>query len=70
MEIGKQMVQIQVRYFHLAFKRIFSDVPLLRSFGHKIQNFDADVEKERKKLDGTRVETRLRNAVRSTFECR
>ncbi len=43
------MVQIQAPYFHLAFKRIFSDVPVRRSFGHKIRNLDVDVEKERKK---------------------
>jgi hypothetical protein len=54
LKIGKEMVQIQGRYFHLAFERIFSDVPLLRSSRHKIR-----VEKERKKeLDGTRVKLR------------
>jgi hypothetical protein len=43
------MVQIQAPYFHLAFKRIFSDVQVRRSFGHKIRNLDVDVEKQRKK---------------------
>ncbi len=49
LKFGKEMVQIQYRFFNLAFKRIFSDVPIRRSFGHKIQKFYADVEKERKK---------------------
>jgi len=55
LKIRKQMVQIQVRYFHLAFKRIFFDVPLLRSSRHKSRNFYADVEKERKKVNSRRT---------------
>jgi hypothetical protein len=44
------MVQLQSRYSHLAFERIFSDVPFLRSLRHKIQNFmGTSRKKERKK---------------------
>jgi hypothetical protein len=48
-EIGEQMVQIQSQYFHLAFERIFSYVPFLRSLRHKIRKFDPCVKKEKKK---------------------
>ncbi len=34
-KIGKQMVRVRSRYFHLAFERIFSDFPFSRSLRHK-----------------------------------
>ena len=49
------MVWVRSRYFHLTFKRIFSDFPFSRSSRHKMTTFDAYVEKVRKKLDGIRV---------------
>ena len=48
------MIWVRSRYFHLAFKRKFSDLPFPRSSRHKITTFDAYVEKVRK-LDGIRV---------------
>ena len=56
-KIGKQKVQVQSRYFHFAFERLFSDFPFSRSLGHKTPTFDAYVEKRKRiKLDGTRDE--------------
>ena len=48
-KIGKQKVQVQSRYFHFAFKRTISDVPLWSSSRHKMTTFDAYVKKESKK---------------------
>jgi len=42
-------VAIRFRYFHLAFERIFSDLPFLKLLRHKTRTFGAYVEKERKK---------------------
>ena len=48
-KIGKQKVQVQSRYFHLAFERTISDVPLWSSSRHKMTTFDAYVDKVKKK---------------------
>ena len=47
-KIGKQKVQVQSRYFYLAFERIFSDSPCRRLARHKMTTFDAYVEKVKK----------------------
>ena len=63
-KIWKQKVQVQSRYFHFAFERTISDVPLWSSSRHKMTTFDAYV---------TRWHTRrarVRNAMRSWFEYR
>ncbi len=61
------MVQIQVRYFHLAFKQVFFDVPLLRSLQLKSRNFYADVEKETKKeLDGSSLKTKSNKQINNS----
>ena len=41
--IGNVMVQIQSRYFDLAFEQIFSDFPISRSSAQKMTNSDAYV---------------------------
>ncbi len=53
-KIGERIVQVQCRYFHLPFQPIFSDFPFSRSSRHKIGDFDAYVEKRRKKKRKTR----------------
>jgi hypothetical protein len=63
------MVQVQCRYFHLTFQRIFSDFPFSRSSRHKTADFDAYVEKgrkkKRKKLAKDYINALLRTALSS-----
>ena len=60
------MVQFQFRYFYLAFERIFSDIPLLRTSRHKVE-----IEKERKKkkkLASDYINAVLRTALKTRDE--
>ena len=47
-KIGKQMVSIQSRYFHISFQPIFCDFPISRSSRHKMTTFDAYGERSQK----------------------
>ncbi len=68
-KIGKRIYRVRPRYFHFAFKRIFSDLSFSRSLRHKTSTFDAYVEK-RKRTRWHTSKTRVRNAVRTWLECR
>jgi len=54
LKIRKRMVTVWSWYLNVAFQRIFSDFPFLRSSQRKMTTFHVDVEKVTK-LDGTRV---------------
>ena len=56
-KIGKQMVSIQSRYFHLAFQPIFCDFPIPRSSRQKMTTLTS---REESKLDGIRVNSTAR----------
>ncbi len=69
-KIWKKMVAVWSWYFHPAFERRFSGFPFSRSLRHKMTNFTAYVEKERKKTRWHTRRARVRNAMRSWFEYR
>jgi len=63
----RNMVQIQSRYFHVAFERRFSDVLLLRSLGNKIRNFmgtSRKKERKKKKLASDYINALLHTALK------
>ena len=53
-KIGKQMVSIQSRYFHISFQPIFCDFPISRSSRQKMTTLTSR-EERKKELDGIRV---------------
>jgi ribosomal protein S25 len=62
-KIWKRIYQVRSRYFYLAFERLFSHIPFLRSFEHKKRKKNAYEETKKKKKKKKKKKRKTRDAL-------
>ena len=69
-KIGKQMVSIQSRYFHLAFQPRFCDFPISRSSRQKMTTLTSREESKKTRWHSSKLDCEMRCEAASNMHCR